>query len=139
MEAITYLHRFKESQGKSSYSRFLLHYHLIKLNEEFQQLAIVDFLAPCLFICSSPLAMCLEVEHLFQYPQCMLRIVDTMSNSPAIFENLVIVSTFVCLVAEEVDSRVINTTERLLRFQVLQTVSLIPASGKYIEGNLSAD
>lgn len=62
-----------------------------------------------------------------------------MPDRPAIFEDLIIISTFVCLVAEEVDGRVINTAERLLRLKVLQAVSLVPASGKYIERNLSAD
>lgn len=62
-----------------------------------------------------------------------------MPNCPAIFEDLIVVSTLVCFVAEEMDGRVINTTERLLRLQMLQAVSLVPASGKYIERNLSAD
>lgn len=33
-----------------------------------------------------------------------------MPNSPAIFEDLIVVSALVCFVSEEMDGRVINTT-----------------------------
>ena len=62
-----------------------------------------------------------------------------MPNRPTIFEDLVIISTLVCFVAEKMDGGVIHTTDRLLCLEVLQAVSLIPASGKHIEGNLSAN
>ena len=87
----------------------------------------------------SPFAPCLKFEQLFHHPHCILRILNTVPNCPAVFEDFIIISTFECFVAEEVDGRVINTTERLLRLQVLQAVSLIPAGGKYIEGNLSTN
>lgn len=38
-----------------------------------------------------------------------------MPNRPAIFEDLIIISTLVCFVTEKMDDRVIDTTERLLR------------------------
>lgn len=62
-----------------------------------------------------------------------------MPNRSAIFEDLEIVSTLVCFVSEEVDGRVINSTERPLLLQVLEAVSLVPASGEYIKGNLTTD
>lgn len=62
-----------------------------------------------------------------------------MPNRPAVFEDLIVISTLKGFVPEEVDGRVINTAERLLRLQVLQAISLIPAGGKHVEGYLSTD
>ena len=62
-----------------------------------------------------------------------------MPNCPAILEDLIIIAALVGLVAEEVDGGKIYATERFLRLQVLQAECFVPASGKYIKGNLSAD
>ena len=85
------------------------------------------------------LSPCLKVEQLSQYSHCILRTLDTMPNCPAVFKDLIIIPTLVRFVTEEVDGRVINTAERLLRLQVLQAVGLVPAGWKYIEGYLSTD
>ena len=62
-----------------------------------------------------------------------------MPNCPAILKDLIIIATLVGLVAEEVDGGKLDTTERLLCLQVLQAECFVPASGKHIKGNLSAD
>ena len=105
----------------------------------FSNQSLLVSLHDAFYLGPSPFALCLKFEQLFHRPHCILRILDTVPNCPAVFEDFIIISTFECFVSEEVDGRVINTTERLLCFQVLQAVSLIPASGEYIEGNLSAD
>ena len=62
-----------------------------------------------------------------------------MSDSTFIFVNLPIVSAFVCLVAEEMDSGVIGTGDIFLRSNVLQAVGFVPADGEDVEGDLAAN
>ena len=87
----------------------------------------------------SPLVLYLEVKKFFHFPHSIVWIFDTVANSSAVLEDLIIISSFGCLIAKEVDSRIFNTTKRLLCLQVLQAVSFIPACREYIKGNLSAD
>ena len=127
-------HRYANKRAKkSNVPHSSLHYPSMKLNEKVQIIGLLTM--PSIFG-TSPLSLCLKIKQLFHYPHCVLRTLDTMPNCPAIFENLIIVSTLERFVAKEVDGRIINTTERLLRLQVFQTISLVPACGKYIEGNL---
>lgn len=62
-----------------------------------------------------------------------------MSLGPLVLVNLVVVTAFVGLVAEKVNSRVVYAGNVLLRRQVLETVGLVPAGGEDVEGNLPAD
>lgn len=56
-----------------------------------------------------------------------------------ILVNLVIIPAFIGFVAEEMNSRVLDAREVLLRRNVLQAVGFIPAGGENIEWDLSAD
>lgn len=62
-----------------------------------------------------------------------------MSNGARIFINLIIVSADKSLIAKEVDGLVFDTRDVLLGFNVLQAVSLVPASGEDIERDLTTD
>ena len=117
----------------------ILHYPLIELNEKLQQVVAIGLLAQSLQFHSCSRSLYLKVEQLFHYPHGILRTFNTMPNCPSIFEDLIVVSTLEGFIAEEMDGRIVNTAKGLLCLQVLQAVSLVPASGKYVEGNLSAD
>lgn len=62
-----------------------------------------------------------------------------MSLGPFVLENLIVITTLEGLVAEKVNSRVLDTGNVLLRRQVLEAVGLVPASGEDVEGDLPAD
>lgn len=62
-----------------------------------------------------------------------------MSYRAWILKDLVIVAALICLVAKEVDRRVLDARDIFLVGQVLQAVGLVPAGGKDVEGDLSAD
>lgn len=63
-----------------------------------------------------------------------------MANGSLVAEDLVIVAALECLVSEEVDLLVSDSVGLLgLVLEVAQTVSLIPAGGEDVEGNLAAD
>ena len=63
-----------------------------------------------------------------------------MSDGAGVGEDLVIVAALGGLVAEEMDSGILDTTGPLrLVLQVLQAVSLVPAVGEDVEGDLTAD
>lgn len=62
-----------------------------------------------------------------------------MSLSPIILINLVVVAAFVGLVAEEVNGRVLDAGNILLRCQVLEAVGFIPAGREDVEGDLPAN
>lgn len=63
-----------------------------------------------------------------------------MSNGSWILEDLVVVTALVCLVTEEVDSRIVDATwQILLILNVLEAVCLIPTLRKYIEGDLTTN
>ena len=62
-----------------------------------------------------------------------------MSYRAWILKDLVIVAALVCLVAKEVDLRVLNARDIIFIGQVLQAVGLVPAGGEDVEGDLSAD
>lgn len=63
-----------------------------------------------------------------------------MANRSLVLVDLVVVAALVRLVAEEVDGRVVDAVRQvLLVLDVLQTVRLVPAGGKDVEGELAAD
>lgn len=62
-----------------------------------------------------------------------------MSLGPIILVNLVVVAAFVGLVAEEVNGRVLDARNVLLRCQVLEAVGFVPAGREDVEGDLPAD
>lgn len=80
-----------------------------------------------------------DSEHLLQFPHRTLRTLNTVSHCPTVLIDLIIISTFVCLISKEMYSRVVNPADLLLRFQVLQAVGLVPAGGEDVKGDLAAD
>ena len=62
-----------------------------------------------------------------------------MADGARVLEDLVVVAALVGLVAEEVDGVVLDATDLLLGFDVLQAVGLVPASGEDVERDLAAD
>jgi len=60
-------------------------------------------------------------------------------NSPRVRENLIVVSTRESFVTEEMDGLVLDARNVLLSLDVLQAVSLVPASGEDVKGDLAAD
>ena len=62
-----------------------------------------------------------------------------MANGARVLEDLVVVAALVRLVAEEVDGAVLDATDLLLCFHVLQAVGLVPSSREDIEGDLAAN
>ncbi len=81
----------------------------------------------------------LKLKKLLQHLHRLFRVLHRMSRRARILENLIIVTAFVCLVAEEVNGRVIDAREVFLVGQMLQAICLVPAFGKHVEGDLSAD
>lgn len=63
-----------------------------------------------------------------------------MPDCPGIFVDLVVVSSFERLVAEEVDRLVIHASRKILVIlNVLQAVSLIPPGREDVERDLTTD
>jgi len=62
-----------------------------------------------------------------------------VADGARVLEDLVVVAALVGLVAEEVDGVVLDATDLLLGFDVLQAVGLVPASGEDVERDLAAD
>lgn len=81
-----------------------------------------------------------NVKQLLELSERILRLCNTVTNSTRVLENLVVVSTLVCLVAKEVNGGVLDCAgEVLLVLDVLETVCLVPAPGEDVEGDLTAD
>lgn len=62
-----------------------------------------------------------------------------MPDSPGVGINLVIIPAGKALVTEEMDGLVVDAGNLLLGSDMLQTIRLVPASGKNIKGDLAAD
>lgn len=63
-----------------------------------------------------------------------------MPNSSWILKDLIVVTALVRLVSKEMYGRVVDSPRQiLLVLDVLKAVSLVPALGKDIEGDLAAD
>lgn len=82
----------------------------------------------------------LEVEKFFQNLHGFLRALDGVANGSLVAEDLVVVAALEGLVTKEMDVLVGDSVGLLgLVFEVAQAVSLVPASGEDIEGDLAAD
>lgn len=62
-----------------------------------------------------------------------------MSDGSGVFVDFIIVASHKSLVTEEVDGLVFDARNALLGLDVLQTVSLVPAGGEDVKGDLAAD
>lgn len=82
----------------------------------------------------------LQIKELLQLCHRILRAGHRVSDCPRIAVDLVVVSSLVSLVTEEVDRLVLDTS-RLLRLvlEVLQAVGLVPSGREHVEGYLAAD
>lgn len=74
----------------------------------------------------------LEVEQLLELSGSVLGGLDAVTDGARILVDLIVVTTLVCLVAEEVDCRVLGS-KLLLSLDVLQAVCLVPTSGENVE------
>lgn len=81
----------------------------------------------------------LELEEVFQNLHGLFWIGDGMADSATVFENLIIVTTLVRLIAEKMDGGKVDARKSLLCRQMLQTVSLVPAGWKDVKRDLAAD
>lgn len=81
----------------------------------------------------------LKAKKLLQDGHCILGVRDLVSLCPLVLINLVVVPAFIGLVAEEVNGRILDAGNVLLRGQVLEAVGLVPASGEDVEGDLPAN
>lgn len=62
-----------------------------------------------------------------------------MPHRPPILKDLIIIAPLERLIPKEMHRRVLHSTNVLLGIDMSQAVSLIPAGGKDIEGDLAAD
>lgn len=81
---------------------------------------------------------CSFQEHLFKYRHCFLWALHAVAGNSWIIVYLPVIAAFKRLVTKEVNCSILNAVRRpsrcrILRFQVTQTVRLIPALGKDIE------
>lgn len=88
---------------------------------------------------TAPFNLPLQPKKLLQRAHRILRARNRMSRRPAILIDLTVVAAFGRLVAEEMDGRVVDPREGLLRREMLQAVCLVPAGGEDVEGDLAAD
>ena len=79
------------------------------------------------------------MKQFLKLSHCVFWTLHTVSNSPTVLVDLVIVTSLVGLVAEKVDSCVVRATERLLCFKVLETIGFVPACWKDVKGNLTTN
>lgn len=92
----------------------------------------VPSLQPSQSSSSNHVWVCSKAEQLLELSGSVLRGLDAVADGARVLIDLVVVTTLVCLVAEEVDCRVLGTV-LLLGLDVLQAVGLVPASGENIE------
>lgn len=99
-------------------------------------------LLPLIYLLFPPLFY-LQIKHLFQDPNSIVRILDRMPRSPLVLIDLVIVTTLEGLVSKEMDGLVVDPGEVLgwigFVLDMLQAVGLVPAVGEDVEGDLAAD
>jgi hypothetical protein len=81
-----------------------------------------------------------KIKQLLQLCYRVLWLHDCVPNCPWILVDLVVISTLVCLVTEEVNGGIFNSA-RFLSFllKVLEAVGLVPAYRENIEGNLTTN
>jgi hypothetical protein len=76
--------------------------------------------------------VCSKVEQLLELSGSVLGGLDAVADGTRVLVNLVVVTTLVCLVTEEVDRCVLGSV-LLLGLDVLQAVCLVPTSGENVE------
>lgn len=81
----------------------------------------------------------LQVKQLLQLSHRLLRAGHAVAHGARVLEDLVVVAALVSLVAEEVDSAVLDAADLLLGFDMLQAVSLVPPGGEDVKRDLSTD
>ena len=81
----------------------------------------------------------LKIEYFLELFHCVFWTFHAVSNGPTVLVDLIIISSFIRLVAEEMYGCVVCAAERFLRFEVLEAVGLVPARWKDVEGNLTTD
>lgn len=92
----------------------------------------VPSLQPSQSSSSNHVWLCSKVEQLLELSGSVLRGLDAVADGARVLVDLVVVTTLVCLVAEEVDRCVLGAVP-LLGLNVLQAVCLVPASGEDVE------
>jgi hypothetical protein len=76
--------------------------------------------------------LCSKVEQLLELSGSVLGSLDAVADGTRVLVDLVVVTTLVCLVTEEVDRCVLGSV-LLLGLDVLQAVCLVPTSGENVE------
>jgi hypothetical protein len=71
--------------------------------------------------------------------QTILGIFDSMPNCPGVVVDFPIVTTRVSFVAKEVNGLVFDARDFFFSLNMVQAVSLVPASREDIEGNLTSN
>jgi hypothetical protein len=92
----------------------------------------VPSLQPSQSSSSNHVLVCSKVKQLLEFSSGVLGGLDAVADGARILVDLVIVTTLVCLVAEEVDCRVLGS-KLLLSLDVLQAVCLVPTSRENVE------
>jgi hypothetical protein len=92
----------------------------------------VPSLLPSQSSSSNHVWLCSKVEQLLELSGSVLGGLDAVADGARILVDLVVVTTLVCLVTEEVDRRVLGSV-LLLGLDVLQAVCLVPTSGENVE------
>lgn len=81
-----------------------------------------------------------EVKQLFELRDSLIGVQYSVTNRPRVRKDLIVVSTLEGLVAEEVNCAVVDAArDLLLVLDVIESISLVPALGKAVERDLSAD
>ena len=80
-----------------------------------------------------------ELEQLSQLFHGVFRILHAVTNGSTVFVDLEVVTSFECLVTEEVDICILDSTEGFLRLKMLEAVRFVPTGGENIKGDLPAD
>lgn len=81
-----------------------------------------------------------QIEQFLHLLKCVLGVLDRVPDCPGILVELVVVAALVCLVAEEMDCLVVDSVWFLgFGLEMREAVSLVPAVGEDVEGDLTAD
>ena len=80
----------------------------------------------------------LQVEYLLQDFHCLLRVLDAVTDGSTVLVNLEIIPAFESFISEEMDIRILHSTELFFFLEMLKAVGFIPTSGENIEGDLAA-
>ena len=81
----------------------------------------------------------LKIKHLLQLLHRILRPINRVPDRALIHVDLIVIAALKRLVTKEVDGRIFDAGDVLLRLDVLQAERLVPARGEHVEGDLAAD